>query len=114
MQRSQDASEYFRHVLKQLEQHRVALARDPSKEFAFGVESRLECLASHAVRYTHRSDIGLAVPLDVAAMATNAAAVAAFQQRQAALEADATARGDKVRVLCMEGVCSGVYLWRQS
>lgn len=66
----QDAAEYLQHVLKLVSRSEVARNGDPaddvSRQFTFEMETRLECLSSHQVRYqtVKENVLEFAVPLE--------------------------------------------------
>eukprot|EP00850_Spirogloea_muscicola_P012169 SM000078S22028 [mRNA] locus=s78:18702:23792:- [translate_table: standard] len=82
-----DAFEYYQYLLEKVEQaHASQPGSDPSRSFRFLVEDRIQCLASGKVKYLHRSDntLSLPIPLD---QATNKGEVAAYELRKATADA---------------------------
>lgn len=81
----QDAQEYFLHFITTL-QRNSRFHVDPSDCFKFKVEDRFECMATHKVKYTHRTEYCLPLPIPVET-AVNKAEVAAWEKKKAEAEA---------------------------
>ncbi|KAJ1979411.1 ubiquitin C-terminal hydrolase Ubp14, partial [Dimargaris verticillata] len=93
--RQQDAYEFFGHLLKVTEQKERAQdhgQHDPSQEFCFQLEERLECLTCHRVRYSTQTANSLSVPIPLAANGDSTAPVTLTQCLDA-LTADETVDG---------------------
>ncbi|ORX99167.1 ubiquitinyl hydrolase [Basidiobolus meristosporus CBS 931.73] len=64
--RQQDAFEFFQHLLKTMEQkERNVEMGDPSLNFKFNMEQRLECLKCHKVRYSKEVTSSLTIPTPI-------------------------------------------------
>lgn len=64
--RQQDAFEFFQYLVKQITQkERAAKAMNPSQQFEFEVEQRLQCGKCHKVRY--QSDVTNSISVSVPA-----------------------------------------------
>ncbi|RKP15485.1 hypothetical protein BJ684DRAFT_6943 [Piptocephalis cylindrospora] len=64
--RQQDAAEFLQHILRTTERQAKASSQgtqDPSKDFSFQTEQRLECLSCHGVRYTTDTTTLLQIPV---------------------------------------------------
>jgi len=85
--KQQDAQEFLGHLLTKVEREQHAAGcSNPGSVFKFKSEERLECDASHTVRYKELDDdmLRLAIPLEAA---TNTAEVAAWEKKKQDLEA---------------------------
>uniref|UniRef100_A0A8C4TDU1 Ubiquitin carboxyl-terminal hydrolase 13 n=1 Tax=Erpetoichthys calabaricus TaxID=27687 RepID=A0A8C4TDU1_ERPCA len=67
--RQQDAQEFFLHLINQIERNSEG-TETPSDVFRYLVEERIQCCQSRKVRYTHRVDYLMQLPVPVEA-ATN-------------------------------------------
>ncbi|XP_071446466.1 ubiquitin carboxyl-terminal hydrolase 5 [Hetaerina americana] len=78
--RQQDAQEFFLHFINVLERnsrHRV----NPADCFKFKVEDKFQCSKSQKVKYTHRTEYSLPLPIPLEA-AINKEEVAAYEESQ--------------------------------
>lgn len=82
--RQQDAQEFFLHIINILERNSRHQG-NPAECFKFKVEDRFECMQSHKVKYTYRSEYCLPLPIPLEE-ATNKAEVDKYEQ--AKLEAE--------------------------
>ncbi|XP_023941871.2 ubiquitin carboxyl-terminal hydrolase 5 isoform X2 [Bicyclus anynana] len=83
--RQQDAHEFYLHLLTLIERHSRHRA-NPADCLKFAVEDRIQCGESRGVRYTHRAEHHLPLPVPVGA-ATNAPQVRDYEARRAHAEA---------------------------
>ncbi|CAH0386302.1 unnamed protein product [Bemisia tabaci] len=81
----QDVQEYFLHFISVLQQN-CKNSVDPSESFKFQVEERFQCSRSNKVKYLHRDEYCLPLPIPLEA-AINKAEVEAFEQRKIEAEA---------------------------
>ncbi|XP_078725770.1 LOW QUALITY PROTEIN: ubiquitin carboxyl-terminal hydrolase 13-like [Lampetra fluviatilis] len=66
--RQQDAFQFFNYMISLIEMNSGAEATSPSRAFAFRLEERVQCCQSRKVRYQHRPEhsVSLPVPLESA------------------------------------------------
>ncbi|XP_045773142.1 ubiquitin carboxyl-terminal hydrolase 5 isoform X2 [Maniola jurtina] len=83
--RQQDAHEFYLHLLTLIERH-SRHKTNPADCLKFAVEDRIQCTESLGVRYTHRAEHHLPLPVPVGA-ATNAQQVREYEARRAQAEA---------------------------
>ncbi|XP_039301074.1 ubiquitin carboxyl-terminal hydrolase 5-like, partial [Nilaparvata lugens] len=88
--KQQDVLEFLLHFITILQRNSRHL-QDPSEAFKFQVEDRFQCSVSKKVKYTHRTEYCLPVPIPLEA-ALNKEEVAAWE----ALKEEAQAKGQKV------------------
>lgn len=84
--RQQDAQEFFLHLINMVDRNsRLSGGDNPTQSLSFQVEERTECVSSHKVNYTTRTEylLPLPVPLD---KATNLKEYTEFEERRKLLE----------------------------
>lgn len=88
--RQHDAQEFFLHIINIIDRH-SRHQMNPTDCFKFKVEERYQCSRSNKVKYTHRPEYLLPLPIPVEA-AVNKDEVAAYE----ALKNEAEAKGQKL------------------
>ncbi|XP_074403490.1 ubiquitin carboxyl-terminal hydrolase 13 [Zonotrichia albicollis] len=83
--RQQDAQEFFLHLINLVERNPVG-SENPSDVFRFLVEERTQCCQSRKVRYTHRVDYIMQLPVAMEA-ATNKDELIAYELKRREAEA---------------------------
>ncbi|KAG8231725.1 hypothetical protein J437_LFUL013189 [Ladona fulva] len=92
--RQQDAQEFFLHFINVLERnsrHRV----NPADCFKFKVEDKFQCSKSNKVKYTHRTEYSLPLPIPLEA-AINKEEVAAYEEAQKSEKEQGLAAANRV------------------
>src|SRR5690554_4522289 len=66
--RQQDAYEFFQHMIKIIQQREHTTGADPTNEFAFHLQQRLQCTKCQKVRYSSvkQTEVSLPIPLEKA------------------------------------------------
>eukprot|EP00049_Salpingoeca_infusionum_P022835 m.9051 g.9051 ORF g.9051 m.9051 type:complete len:803 (+) comp5418_c0_seq1:192-2600(+) len=86
----QDASEYLSHVCELMTRSARKYGHgDPTKQFQFEMETRVQCNSSQKVKYMDRTETSLGVAIDLS-LAENAEEVAAYNDRKTAAETAGT------------------------
>nr|CAG4639793.1 EOG090X0181 [Daphnia pulex] len=97
--RQQDAVEFLLHLINVTERHIRVHPKStvsPAESFKFRVEERLQCLTSAQVRYTHRSEYNLPVPVPLET-ASNMEEVRLYnEQKKAAMATGQPLKSDDV------------------
>ncbi|XP_066585269.1 ubiquitin carboxyl-terminal hydrolase 5 [Prorops nasuta] len=105
--RQQDAQEFFLHLINILERHSHHQV-NPAECFKFKVEERYQCSQSRKVKYTHRPEYLLPLPIPMEA-AINKEEVAAYEnikketeEKGQKLDANSTVRSRIKLASCLE------------
>nr|CAH0100310.1 unnamed protein product [Daphnia galeata] len=97
--RQQDAVEFLLHLINVTERHTRVHPKStvsPAESFKFRVEERLQCLSSGKVRYTHRPEYNLPVPVPLET-ASNMEEVRLYnEQKKAAMAAGQQFKSDDI------------------
>ncbi|XP_074646299.1 ubiquitin carboxyl-terminal hydrolase 5-like [Tubulanus polymorphus] len=84
--RQQDVQEYLLHLINLIERNSRG-SSNPCDCFRYQVEEKIQCMQSKKVKYTHRDDFLLALPIPLET-AVNKDEVMAYETKKAELEAN--------------------------
>ena len=105
--RQQDAFEFLQHLFKLVTRSRHGSASDPTQQFRFTMEQRLQCIGCRRVRYTtiDQDNVFLTVPLELVRDESDANNAASYQSVTLKDCLDNLTAGEVVDLTC--SACGG-------